>query len=198
MLKAKAKAAATAAAQKRKAAAAAAAAQEAAAAQAAAQAAGPSAASARGGRGAVRGVTQYWADSGAARLAPGGSIQRIGYDAGAFDEAFRVVCGGDAPGDEGQRVEGAVGVIPAGPGAGAGAGAGEAQDGAEGKELVGGKEKEGGEGYKTNKEDLAVILDNLDVPSALASHTLRAHQGDLAATLTDLAAPRAPAAAGSA
>ncbi|GAA5835756.1 hypothetical protein JCM9279_004638 [Rhodotorula babjevae] len=190
MLKAKAKAAATAAAQKRKAAAAAAAAQEAAAAQAAAQAAGPSAASARGGRGAVRGVTQYWADSGAARLAPGGSIQRIGYDAGAFDEAFRVVCGGEAPSDEGQRVEGSVGVIPAGASA--------AQDGAEGNEVAEGKEKEGGEGYKTNKEDLAVILDNLDVPSALASHTLRAHKGDLAATLTDLSAPRAPAAASSA
>lgn len=184
-------------------------------------------------------LAEYWADSGAARLAPGGSIQRIGYDAGAFDEAFRVVCGGEAPGDEGQRVEGAVGVIPAGAGAGAGEGAAQ-----EGKEAAEGKEKEGGEGYKTNKEDLAVIvrrlsfppssqrrtrsalsgrggpaplaalskaplrladseplaaqLDNLDVPSALASHTLRAHKGDLAATLADLSAPRAPAAASSA
>jgi len=101
----------------------------------------------------VLALAEYWADSGAARLAPGGSIQRIGYDAGAFDEAFRVVCGGEAPGDEGQRVEGAVGVIPAGAGAGAGEGA--AQEDKEAPEV---KEKDGGEGYKTNKEDLAVIV----------------------------------------
>ncbi|TNY17104.1 hypothetical protein DMC30DRAFT_420112 [Rhodotorula diobovata] len=188
MLKAKAKAAATAAAQKRKAAAAAAAAQEAAAQQAAQAAAGPSGAAgpARGGRAVAPGATQYWADSPAARLAPGGGIQRIAYDAAAYDEAFRVVCLGGAPGEENQRVEGSVGVIPA------------AAEAERALAVEGEEGKEGGEGYKTNKEDLAVILDNLDVPSALASHTLRAHKGDLAATLTKLAAPRGPAAAQSA
>ncbi|BGP46285.1 hypothetical protein JCM10450v2_002127 [Rhodotorula kratochvilovae] len=180
MLKAKAKAAATAAAQKRKAAAAAAAAQEAAA-QQAAQAAtaqavpnGP-----RGSRGRA-GVTQFWADSPAARLAAGGSIQRIGYDAAAFDEAVRVVILGEAPA-EGNEVEQAAGVIPAA-----------ATEGE--KEVKEVKEVEGAEGYKTNKEDLATVVDALDVPSALASQTLRAHKGDLAATLAELAGTRQPAA----
>lgn len=35
--------------------------------------------------------TEYWVDSAANILAPGGSIQRIGYDQTSFDEAYRVV-----------------------------------------------------------------------------------------------------------
>ncbi|BGP38192.1 hypothetical protein JCM10449v2_002121 [Rhodotorula kratochvilovae] len=179
MLKAKAKAAATAAAQKRKAAAAAAAAQEAAAQQAAQAAAGQAVPNGpRGSRGRA-GVTQFWADSPAARLAAGGSIQRIGYDAAAFDEAVRVVILGEAPA-EGNEVEQAAGVIPAAAAAG--------------EEKEGEKTEEAAEGYKTNKEDLATVVDALDVPSALASQTLRAHKGDLAATLAELAGPRQPAA----
>ncbi|GAA6057674.1 hypothetical protein JCM3770_003834 [Rhodotorula araucariae] len=182
MLKAKAKAAATAAAQKRKAAAAAAAAQEAAAQQAAQVAAQAATNGPRASRGRA-GVTQFWADSPAARLAPGGSIQRIGYDAAAFDEAVRVVILGEAPG-EANEVERAAGIIPALAPSGEGQREGDKAEG---------KDKESAEGYKTNKEDLATVVEALDVPSALASQALRAHKGDLVATLTELAGPRQPA-----
>ncbi|GAA5829724.1 hypothetical protein JCM11251_000260 [Rhodosporidiobolus azoricus] len=203
MLKAKAKAAATAAAAKRKAAAQAAAAQEAAAQQAAAAASGlgiPS--TTRSGRGIRPNVTQYWADSTSNLLAPGGSIQRIGYDQSAFEEAVRVVIFGEEPSsasEEGKEgaLKSEVGLIER---------PGKRVFGEEGEVEYVGKEKEGEkgdeekkeegqEGYKTNKEDLAVLLSALDIPPALASQSLRSHKGDLAATLRDLSAPRSTQAA---
>ncbi|GAA5919810.1 hypothetical protein JCM6882_006487 [Rhodosporidiobolus microsporus] len=197
MLKAKAKAAATAAAQKRKAAAAAAAAQEAAAQQAAAAASGmgiPS--TTRSGRGIRPNVTQYWADSASNILAPGGSIQRIGYDQTAFEEALRVVVFGEEA-----RAEGEPGALAAGSEAGLVERPGKRVFGEDGTVVKVGEEGEKeekeaeeeqaeGEKYKTNKEDLATVLSALDVPSALASQSLRSHKGDLAATLRDLSAPK--------
>ncbi|EMS25490.1 uncharacterized protein RHTO_03219 [Rhodotorula toruloides NP11] len=170
MLKAKARAAATAAAAKKKAAAAAAAAQEAAA-QQAQQAALGVASTTRSGRGWRPNVTQYWV-SGASILAPGGSIQRIGYDQTLYEEAVRVVILGEQPAEKREMA----GTIP------------RSQEEAEGRAEKG-KEAQGMEGYKTNKEDLATILAHLDVPSAVASQALRAHRGDLAATLAELAEP---------
>ncbi|GAA5879717.1 hypothetical protein JCM8547_004834 [Rhodosporidiobolus lusitaniae] len=194
MLKAKAKAAATAAAAKRKAAAAAAAAQEAAAQQAAAAAAGVGVPSTtRSGRGLRPNLTQPWADGAASLLAPGGSIQRIGYDQNVFDEAVRVVIFGQDPSPEASTSMSTVGMIEV-PGQKKLENGGEGKEGeGEGKEEEG-KEQQGGGGYKTNKEDLAVILSALDVPSALASQTLRSHKGNLQAALRELSAP-APVAA---
>ncbi|GAA5971560.1 hypothetical protein JCM11641_000640 [Rhodosporidiobolus odoratus] len=184
MLKAKAKAAATAAAQKRKAAAAAAAQQEAAAQQAAAAASGVGLQSTtRSGRGLrpqvtlnvrnlnARFITEYWVDSASSILAPGGSIQRVGYDQAAFEEAVRVIIFGNEP-SEGFELSQA-GLI-------------EEKKVIE-EEKKGKEEKE--DGYKTNKEDLAVILENLSVPSALAAQTLRQHKGNLEEALRDLSSP---------
>ncbi|GAA6037028.1 hypothetical protein JCM8097_005515 [Rhodosporidiobolus ruineniae] len=185
MLKAKMKAAATAAAAKKKAAAAAAAQQEQAAQQAAAAASGMGVSTTRSGRGIRPNVTQYWADSSAQLLAPGGSIQRIGYDQAAFEEAIRVVVFGNEPSPEASTSK--VGLIEPKEGK-------EKKEGGE-KGKEGEEEKEGGEGYKTNKEDLAVVTAALDLPAALASSALRSHKGDLEATLRDLSAPQAVLAA---
>ncbi|GJN88339.1 hypothetical protein Rhopal_001304-T1 [Rhodotorula paludigena] len=127
---------------------------------------------------------EYWADSGASRLAPGGSIQRIGYDLASYEEAVRVVILGMEP-PEDSLLRDKVGLVAD---TGKARGTAEEEDGDE-------KQQEGqpAGGYKTNKEDLAVVIDQLDVPSALASKTLRAHKGDLAATLAELSAPRLPA-----
>ncbi|GAA5947532.1 hypothetical protein JCM3765_001718 [Sporobolomyces pararoseus] len=174
MLKAKAKAAATAAAQRRKAAAQ----QEAAAQQAQLAAAGVGLSSTRSGRGIRPNVTQYWADSAANILAPGGSIQRIGYDQAAFDEACRVVVLEQEPTPipEGQAGPSKrVGVIEK-----------------ETKQLqiqAEGEQKEGGTGFKLNKDDLAFITSNLEVKRDVAAKSLRAHKGDVVATLRDLTAP---------
>ncbi|GAA5896176.1 hypothetical protein JCM5296_007254 [Sporobolomyces johnsonii] len=180
MLKAKAKAAATAAAAKRKAAAAAAAAAEAAAQQAQAATSGVGVSTTRSGRGIRPNVTQYWADSASNILAPGGSIQRIGYDQAGFEEAFRVVVMGlePTPVADGEAGPSRVGMI-------------DAQGGA--KEEQGEAKEEGKdeqEPFKINKDDLALIVNNLDVPPAVASRTLRAHKGDMAATLRELTGPR--------
>ncbi|GAA5862873.1 hypothetical protein JCM3774_006670 [Rhodotorula dairenensis] len=175
MLKAKAKAAATAAAQKRKAAAAAAAAQEAAAQQAAQAAAFGPGGTTRSGRGLRPNVTQYWADSNANALAPGGGIQRIGYDQATYEEAVRTIIFGEEVPEERKA---AVGMIP---------------PKEEDKVEDGGEEKL--EGYKTNKDDLALLLANFDIPSAAASQALRKHKGDLPATLADLCGPRPVASA---
>ncbi|GAA5992500.1 hypothetical protein JCM10908_000851 [Rhodotorula pacifica] len=175
MLKAKAKAAATAAAQKRKAAAAAAAAQEAAAQQAAqASAFGPGSTT-RSGRGLRPNVTQYWADSNAAALAPGGGIQRIGYDQATYEEAVRtIIFGEEAP----EERKAAMGMIPP-------------KEDSEEVKADGEEKGQELEGYKTNKEDLATILANFDITSAAASQALRQHKGDLPATLADLCGPQA-------
>ncbi|BGP54104.1 hypothetical protein JCM8202v2_001678 [Rhodotorula sphaerocarpa] len=180
MLKAKAKAAATAAAQKRKA-------QEAATQQAAQSAAfGPGTSTTRSGRGLRPNVTQYWADSAANVLAPGGSIQRIGYDQAVYEEAVRTLIF-DEPMPEERK--GAVGLIPAADGA---AGQDAKEDGGEKAEKGAetGAADEAKDNYKTNKDDLAIVLDNFDLSSAAASQALRQHKGDLAATLTDLCGPR--------
>ncbi|KWU46334.1 hypothetical protein RHOSPDRAFT_31784 [Rhodotorula sp. JG-1b] len=175
MLKAKAKAAATAAAQKRKAAAAAAAAQEAAAQQAAQAAAFGPGGTTRSGRGLRPNVTQYWADSNANSLAPGGGIQRIGYDQATYEEAVRTIILGEKVPEERKA---AVGMIPPRE---------DSEAKADGQDA---KEDEKVDGYKTNKEDLAVLLANLDIPSAEASQALRRHKGDLPATLADLCGPK--------
>lgn len=174
MLKAKAKAAATAAAQKRKAAAAAAAAQEAAAQQAAQAAAFGPGGTTRSGRGLRPNVTQYWADSNANSLAPGGGIQRIGYDQATYEEAVRtIILGEEVP----EERKAAVGMIPPREDSEVKAGGQDAKE-------------EKMDGYKTNKEDLAVLLANFDIPSAEASQALRRHKGDLPATLADLCGPK--------
>ncbi|GAA5944518.1 huntingtin-interacting protein K [Sporobolomyces koalae] len=182
MLKAKAKAAATAAAQRRKAAAAAAIAQqEAAAQQAQAQAAGVGMSMTRSGRGIRPNLTQYWADSAASILAPGGSIQRIGYDQAAFEEAFRVVVLGEEPTPvaEGQEAPSRVGII-------------EKKKPESDQETVEGgaaPATNGESGFKLDKEDLNYITSNLDVPRDVAARVLRAHKGDVVATLGELTAP---------
>lgn len=85
--------------------------------------------------------TEYWADSGASILAPGGSIQRIGYDQTLYEEAVRVVILGEQPAEKREMA----GTIP------------RSQEEAEGRAEKG-KEAQGMEGYKTNKEDLATIV----------------------------------------
>ncbi|GAA6011644.1 hypothetical protein JCM11491_004719 [Sporobolomyces phaffii] len=175
MLKAKAKAAATAAAQRRKAAAAAAAQQEAAAQQAQAAQTGVGLSQTRSGRGIRPNLTQYWADSASNILAPGGSIQRIGYDQAAFEEACRVVAlqleptplAPDQPGPSRTGIidQPAVEASPV-----EANGAGETA-------------------FKLNKEDLAFVTSNLDVPRDVAAKSLRSHQGDVVATLRELTGP---------
>ncbi|BGP14114.1 hypothetical protein JCM10213_002412 [Rhodosporidiobolus nylandii] len=182
MLKAKAKAAATAAAAKRKAAAAAAAAAEAAAQQAAAAASGMGTSTTRSGRGIRPNVTQYWADANAQLLAPGGGLQKIGYDQAAFEDAVRSIIFGQEPSSstdanaEASTSASRPGVIEEKKSVEA---VGEAKE-----------EEQVGEGYKTDKEALAVILDALpSVPSAAASRTLRQHHGDLVGALRELSGP---------
>ncbi|GAA5882534.1 hypothetical protein JCM16303_002028 [Sporobolomyces ruberrimus] len=179
MLKAKAKAAATAAAQRRKAAAAAAAQQEAAAQQAQAAATGVGISQTRSGRGIRPNLTQYWADSAASILAPGGSIQRIGYDQASFDEAYRVIALEQEPTplEQGQEGPSRVGII---------------EEEEKKEEEVTQNGENGGvsqDGYKLNKDDLAYITANLDVPRATAAKALRSHKGDVVATLRELTGP---------
>jgi hypothetical protein len=87
-------------------------------------------------------TTEYWADGAANILAPGGSIQRIGYDQAAFDEAYRVVAleQEPTPVPEGQAGPSTVGII----------------------EKEAGKIEANGDGestgFKLNKEDLAYIV----------------------------------------
>ncbi|GAA6001270.1 hypothetical protein JCM10207_007495 [Rhodosporidiobolus poonsookiae] len=187
MLKAKAKAAATAAAAKRKAAAAAAAAQEAAA-QQAQQAAMGIQSTTRSGRGIRPNVPQYWADSNASRLAPGGSIQRIAYDQAAYEEAIRVVVFGEAPA-EGSAAAGAVGVIE-----GKGKGVREELKESEEDEAAV-LDGEGGAGGPPVEGDVAVLISAFDISKAQASKALRRHNGDLEAALRDLSTPQMGAAA---
>jgi hypothetical protein len=85
-------------------------------------------------------ATEYWADSGASILASGGSIQRIGYDQTLYEEAVRVVILGEQPAEKREMA----GMIPK-------------NEEAEGRAEKG-KEAQGMEGYKTNKEDLATIV----------------------------------------
>ncbi|POY76707.1 hypothetical protein BMF94_0299 [Rhodotorula taiwanensis] len=120
---------------------------------------------------------EYWADSPATILAPGGSIQRIGYDQSTYEEAVRTIIFGEPMPEERKA---AVGLIPPKEGSDAAAEKTESKD-----------EPAAPEGYKTNKEDLAIILDEFDnVTSAQASQTLRRHKGDLAEALVELCAPR--------
>jgi hypothetical protein len=88
----------------------------------------------------LRSLVEYWADSASTVLAPGGSIQRIGYDSAAFEEAVRVIILGEEP-TEG-ALSSSVGLIESV------------------KELENGEKEEEVqvEGYKTNKEDLAVVV----------------------------------------
>lgn len=81
---------------------------------------------------------EYWADSASTVLAPGGSIQRIGYDTAAFEEAVRVIILGQDPSVETELSK--VGIIETV------------------KAVTEKKEEEAVEGYKTNKEDLAVVV----------------------------------------
>lgn len=88
-------------------------------------------------------LAEYWADSNASILASGGSIQRIGYDQALYEEAVRVVILGEQPSDERREM---VGTIPA------------REEEGEQQRVEKGKEAQGMEGYKTNKEDLATIV----------------------------------------
>ncbi|GAA6060555.1 hypothetical protein JCM10212_006919 [Sporobolomyces blumeae] len=181
MLKAKAKAAATAAAQRRKAAAAAAAQQEAAAQQAQAAATGVGISQTRSGRSIRPNLTQFWADSASNLLAPGGSIQRIGYDQASFEEAYRVIAMGQEPSTAATEN-------------GNGAEAGPSRVGiiAEDDELKADDvdaTKEAEPAFKLNKDDLGKITANLDVPRDVAAKSLRSHRGDVVATVRDLTGP---------
>ena len=93
---------------------------------------------------------EYWADSGANRLAPGGSIQRIGYDQASFEEAFRVIAmeQDPTPVADGQEAPSRVGIIEKEDAKL------ELENGVEGEE----EKKEGESGYKMNKEDLNYIV----------------------------------------
>lgn len=104
---------------------------------------------------------EYWADSAANVLAPGGSIQRIGYDQAVYEEAVRTLIF-DEPMPEERK--GAVGLIPAAESSADGAA------GQEGKEVGGEKAEKGAEtyaadepkdSYKTNKDDLAIVVRSL-------------------------------------
>lgn len=88
--------------------------------------------------------TEYWADSPATILAPGGSIQRIGYDQSTYEEAVRTIIFGEPMPEERKA---AVGLIPPKEGSDAAAEKTESKD-----------EPAAPEGYKTNKEDLAIIV----------------------------------------
>ncbi|GAA5842147.1 hypothetical protein JCM3766R1_000020 [Sporobolomyces carnicolor] len=194
MLKAKAKAAATAAAQRRKAAAAAAAQQEAAAQQAQAAAAGVGISSTRSGRGIRPNVTQYWIDSAANILAPGGSIQRIGYDQTSFDEAYRVVALEQSPTPLADDDNNNNNNNEAGPSSRIGIFEDERTNESEANRGDAAEPaKEGESSFKLNKDDLAYITSNLEVKRDVAVKSLRAHRGDVVATLRDLTSPVAEA-----
>lgn len=100
---------------------------------------------------------EYWADSAANVLAPGGSIQRIGYDQAVYEEAVRTLIF-DEPMPEERK--GAVGLIPAADGA---AGQDAKEDGGEKAEKGAetGAADEAKDNYKTNKDDLAIVVRSL-------------------------------------
>ncbi|ORY79713.1 hypothetical protein BCR35DRAFT_304532 [Leucosporidium creatinivorum] len=186
MLKAKAKAAATAA----KAAKAKKAAEEAArlkAAEAAeAAAAGVPVVSTRRGAAtmATRGrpaVTQYWVDHQSSQLAPnGGGILRIGYDQAAFEEGVREVILEPRGREEWEAHKRRLAL---------GEDVQEEQEEKKVEQATEEKKVEQPAGAPVNKDHVAFIVSQLDLPDRLAKAALRRHSGDVVLALRDLTAP---------